>query len=157
MTIQCLAHVGICGSDLERSQKFYRDALSFKEVARLMAAGEPSATLLDLEEVDLCATFLERDGVRIEPLWYVQPGGQAGPVPRSMNQFRLTHVPIRVDDLEQTLAALRHDGVAILDDTRIPNSKLGAEAVYVHDPDGLRLELIETPGDPSAPLGEPLG
>ncbi len=157
MAIQCFAHVGICVSDLERSRRFYSDVLGFKEVARLQVVGEPSDTLLDLEDVDLHATFLERDGVRIELLWYAHPGGQAGPVPRAMNQFGLTHLAIRVDDLEQTLAALRREGVASLDDTRIGNPQLGAQAIYVLDPDGLRLELIEAPGDPTAPLGEPQG
>ncbi len=157
MAIQCLAHVGICVSDIERSRRFYRDLLGFKEVARLQVVGEPSASLLDLDDVDLHATFWERDGVRIELLWYAQPQGEPGPVPRPMNQFGLTHVAIRVDDLDQTLAALRREGVTVLDETRISNPQFGAEVVYVLDPDGLRLELIEAPGDPAAPLGEPLG
>lgn len=157
MAIQCLAHVGICVSDLERSRRFYRDLLGFKETARLRVVGEPSATLLDLPDVDLHALFLERDGVRIELLFYPQPTGHPGPVPRPMNQFGLTHIAIRVDDLESTVAGLRAENVTILDRTRISNPQFEAEVVYVLDPDGMRLELIQAPGDPTLPLGEPTG
>ncbi len=33
---------------------------------------------------------------------------------------------------------------------------LQSSVVFVLDPDGVRVELIEMPGDPRQPLGEPL-
>jgi lactoylglutathione lyase len=156
MAIQCLAHIGICVSEIERSRRFYRDLLGFKEVARLQVVGQPSATLLDLPELDLRAWFLERDGVRIELLTYARPGAEREPGVRPMNRCGLTHLAIRIDDFEATLAALRAAGVAVMEHTRIHNPQFDADVAYVLDPDGTRIELIAAPGDPRAPLGEPL-
>lgn len=157
MAIQCIAHIGICVSDPERSRRFYRDALGFKEVARLATSSAETRRLLQLPDVELQALFLERDGLRIELLHYARPGVTAGERPRPMNQLGLTHIALRVDDLDATLEALRRSGGTPLEDTWIDNPEFQARAAIALDPDGMRLELIEAPGDPRAPLGEPLG
>ena len=156
MAIQCIAHVGICVSDLERSRRFYRDALGFREVARLESSSAPTRRLLQVSDADVQAAFFERDGLRIELLYYVRPGATAGSLPRPMNQLGLTHLAIRVDALDATLADLRRAGATPLEDTRMENPEFHARAVIVLDPDGTRLELIEAPGDPAAPIGVPL-
>jgi catechol 2,3-dioxygenase-like lactoylglutathione lyase family enzyme len=154
--IQCIAHIGICVSDLERSRRFYRDALGFKEVAKLQTSSPPTHKLLQMADVDLHALFLERDGLRIELLYYPRPGASAGERPRPMNQLGLTHMAIRVDDLDATIAALRRAGAGFIEGTVIDNPEFQARAAMVLDPDGMRLELIQAPIDPRAPLGEPL-
>ena len=156
MAIQCIAHVGICVSDLERSRRFYRDGLGFKEVARLQTGSAPTRQLLQMKDVDLHALFLERDGLRIELLHYARPGSTAGERPRPMNQLGLTHLALRVDDVDATIAALVRAGATWLEGTTIENPEFQARAAMVVDPDGMRLELIEAPIDPRAPLGEPL-
>lgn len=157
MSIQRVAHVGICVSDLERSRRFYRDALGFREVARLESCSTGTRRLLQLPDADLRASFLERDGLRIELLCFAHPAATAGGRPRPMNRLGFTHLAIRVDALETTLAALRRAGATPLEPTRMENPRLRARAVVVLDPDGTRLELIEAPGDPAAPVGEPVG
>ena len=49
MSVQRLSHIGVCVSDLERSVKFYRDALGFRELSRLAVEGAESERLLDIE------------------------------------------------------------------------------------------------------------
>lgn len=156
MAIQCIAHIGICVSDLERSRFFYRDGLGFKEVARLQTSSAPTRQLLNMKDVDLRALFLERDGLRIELLWYARPGATAGERPRPMNQLGLTHVALRVDDVDATIAALVRAGATWLEGTTIDNPEFQARAAMLVDPDGTRLELIQAPLDPRAALGEPL-
>ena len=156
MAIQCIAHIGICVSDLARSRRFYCDALGFKEVAKLQTSSAPTHQLLKMADVDLHALFLERDGLRIELLYYVRPGATAGERPRPMNQLGLTHLAIRVDDLDATIAALQRAGASWIEGTTIDNPEFQARAAMVVDPDGTRLELIQAPIDPRAPLGEPL-
>ena len=143
MSVQRLSHVGLCVSDLERSLAFYRDALGFREGARIDASGEESETLLQIPDVDVCAVFLERDGVRIELLHYRTPGHRGTGEPRPMNALGLTHLSLRVDDLDATLAALERDGAHVLHATRT------AHAAFVTDPDGIRIELVAArlPGD----------
>jgi catechol 2,3-dioxygenase-like lactoylglutathione lyase family enzyme len=48
---------------------------------------------------------------------------------------------------------LRAAGVRILDRTRIDIPAFEAGAVFVTDPDGTLIELVQAPGDPSVPPG----
>ena len=147
MPIQRLSHIGICVSDLERSLRFYRDGLGLALRSQIEMAGEPAATLLQLPDVHLRAVYLERDGTRIELLEYPSPGCTAAErTPRPMNQLGLTHLSLRVDDLDATLAELANVGVQIVRPSRIDIPGIAA-AVFVTDPDGTLIELVQQPGD----------
>ena len=150
MAVQRISHIGICVSDLERSLAFYRDALGFREAGALDVAGEPTDTLLGLSGVKLQAVYLEREGTRIELLHFGSPGHESEAGPRPVNRLGLTHLSFRVDDIAATAEALERAGARILPETRIGNPELQAEAVFVLDPDGTRIELITAPGDPAA-------
>jgi len=145
-----LTHIGICVSDMERSLRFYRDLLGFRFEHELRVAGEPSDTLLRLKGVELHAVYLQRDGVRIELLHFAAP---AGPPPRSrpMNEHGLTHLSFRVADLDATLTALRTAGERVLEETVIRFPEFRSAAGCIVDPDGQLIELVQSPGDPTAP------
>jgi catechol 2,3-dioxygenase-like lactoylglutathione lyase family enzyme len=64
-----------------------------------------------------------------------------------MNQLGLTHLSLRVDDLDAQLARLVEAGVEVLEPTRIDLPEAGVKAVFVSDPDGTRIELVQQPGD----------
>jgi catechol 2,3-dioxygenase-like lactoylglutathione lyase family enzyme len=153
MAVLRMTHIGICVTDLERSVRFYRDGLGFAYRAELRVQGEPSDTLLRLRGVDLRAVYLERDGTRLELLHYAAPGAVQADAPRPMNQCGLTHLSLRVDSVADTLAALRAAGAQPLDDTRIDIPEFGAAAIFVTDPDGTMIELVQSPGDLEAPPG----
>ena len=146
-----VTHVGICVTSLERSLEFYRDRLGFTYLSDLHLAGEPSATLLSLPDVDFRAAYLERDGQRIELLEYQSPKSPAGDRPRAMNELGFTHLSIRVSGLAELVDELRSSGVTIVESTRIDIPAFGAAAVMIEDPDGLKIELVQAPGDPAAP------
>lgn len=153
MSFLRLTHVGICVSDWERSLRFYRDLLGFKYLSELQVAGEPSNTLLQLNDVALRAIYLERDGTRIELLHYASPGYRGDGTPRPMNELGLTHLSLRVDDLAATVDSLKTAGVRVLAPTRIDIPAFDAAAVFIVDPDGTLIELVQAPGDPAAPPG----
>jgi catechol 2,3-dioxygenase-like lactoylglutathione lyase family enzyme len=153
MPLLRLTHVGICVSDLERSLRFYRDGLGFRLRSRFDIAGEPTATLLRLADVDLQAVYLERDGTRIELLYYRAPGHVVGETPRPLNQLGLTHLSLRVDDLDATLTDLVAAGARRVDASRIDIPAFEAAAIFVTDPDGTLIELVQAPGDPEPPPG----
>jgi len=142
-----MSHVGICVSDWKRSLRFYHDVLGFRYVHELEVKGEPGSTLLRLPDVELRAVYLEREGVRIELLYYGSPGHTGDETPRPMNRLGLTHLSLRVDDLDATLAELEAAGVNVLADTRIEIAQAGVKAVFVTDPDGTLIELVQQPGD----------
>lgn len=149
MPVQYLMHVGVCVRDLERSIRFYRDALGFKEAGRLEIDGEPTATMLQMEALELRAIYLERDGYRIELLHYPTPGTVGSAEPRPMNQPGLTHMAIRVSDLDDAIRKVEEFGGHAIEGTRIHNPEFDAHLLYVVDPDGTRLELVQTPKDPT--------
>jgi glyoxylase I family protein len=153
MPLQRVSHIGICVSDLEQSLHFYRDVLGFQTLSKLDAAGEAVDRLLSLEGTDLHAVYLERDGTRLELLHFASPGHDGAAGPRPMNALGFTHLSLRVDDLAATLQALRDAGVRVLDETFIDNPDFDSAAVFVLDPDGTRVELVQSPGDPSATPG----
>ena len=152
-----VSHIGICVTDLERSLAFYRDLLGFEECSRAPFAGEPVDRLLSLEDTRLDAVWLERDGTRLELLRFDAPGTAASTTPRPMNTPGLTHLSLRVDDLDATLADVRArdaQGACVLDETRIDDARHGIAAIFVLDPDGMRVELVQMPGDPAALPGQ---
>jgi catechol 2,3-dioxygenase-like lactoylglutathione lyase family enzyme len=146
--IRRLSHLGICVADLEQALRFYRDGLGFREVSALEMSGEPGATLLGLPGVSLRARYLERDGARIELLHYPAPGALGDGRPGPMNARGLTHLSFRVEGLDAVLARLVALGGAVLGATRVGSASLGMQAVFLCDPDGTRIELVEAPGDP---------
>ena len=153
MSFLHLTHIGICVSDWERSLSFYRDVLGFKYLSELQVAGEPTNTLLQLDNVELRASYLERDGTRIELLHFASPGHRGDGQPRPMNQLGLSHLSLRVDNLAATRQELEKAGVRILEHTRIDIPAFEAAAVFIADPDGTLIELVQAPGDPALPPG----
>ncbi len=131
--------------------RFYHDALGFEYVSELALSGEPSRTLLATgppgDPLDFRAVYLERDGVTIELLHYDAPGVLGDGSPRPMNALGFTHLSLRVDDLDACVRDLAEAGAKVLEDTRIEIPAARTKAIFVTDPDGTRIELVERPGD----------
>lgn len=149
MTSEYVMHVGICVRDLARSIRFYCEGLGFEEQDHLEIEGEPTASLLGLDEVDLHAVYLQKDGFRIELLDYRKPGVVGEASARPMNALGLTHFAIRVPDLDAKVEQLIGLGGHLLPETRVDNEVYASHVVYVTDPDGTRLELAQMPVDPT--------
>ena len=66
------SHFGICVSDLERSLRFYCEALGF-EKAESHAIGSEFARLMDLPDVDVTSQFIRRGPTAIELLAFSEP------------------------------------------------------------------------------------
>ena len=64
-----------------------------------------------------------------------------------MNRLGLTHLSLRVDDLAGTVERLRAAGVKVLEQSRIDIPAFASAAVFVCDPDGTLIELVQSPGD----------
>jgi catechol 2,3-dioxygenase-like lactoylglutathione lyase family enzyme len=155
MAVQRLTHLGICVSDLERSLRFYRDVLGCEEVGRLEVEGAMADAVNGVEGSKLRAVYLERDGWRLELLEFREPGWLGPREPRPMNQVGLTHLSLRVADLDAVCARVEQAGGGLLPGSRVGEPGAPVRVIMAHDPDGLRLELIQGPGDPNALPGRP--
>ena len=154
MTVQRWSHLGLCVADLDRSRRFYVEGLGFDEVSTLEVRGLAVDTLLELEDTQLRAVYLERDGARLELLGFASPGVRGKGTERAMNQLGLTHLSFRVENADAVASRLQQLGGRRLDATRTSNEEFQAIALFVLDPDGTRLELVQQPGDPSRLPGE---
>ncbi|HLJ08089.1 MAG TPA: VOC family protein [Acidimicrobiia bacterium] len=140
------SHLGICVSDLERSLRFYCEALGFAP-AESHSVGPEFAALMELEGVALRSQFIRRDGVAIELLHFSSPSTTGDPVRRPMNQLGLTHLSVRVDDVDGVADAVERLGGTVVSGTRttFDMSGVALDFVYCTDPDGVRIELMRLP------------
>jgi catechol 2,3-dioxygenase-like lactoylglutathione lyase family enzyme len=141
---------------MERALAFYCDLLGFRPLSEVNVNDALSARLLRLPGVDQRTVFVERDGVRLALFALRTPSIQNAGRVRDMNEAGMVALMLRVDDLDATLDTMRAAGVRVLDETRIEHPAYGSKLVFVTDPDGLLVELIEIPGDPYKPFGEQL-
>lgn len=139
-----LSHVGVCVSDVERSTRFYCEALGF-EVAEAFDVGDEFGRLMELDSVQLRSQFLRREGLAIELLSFSVPEPGGSKERRPMTQFGLTHLCFRVDDVEAVAAAVVEHGGTVHENTRTTLADGVLDFVYCSDPDGVRLELMKTP------------
>jgi catechol 2,3-dioxygenase-like lactoylglutathione lyase family enzyme len=138
------SHFGICVSDLDRSVRFYRDALGFEQAER-HAIGQDFARLMEFDEVDLTSQFMRRGPTAIELLAFATPAPEGTPDRRPVNRFGLTHLSFRVDDLDAAAARVAEFGGKVLTETvtTIDFGGTPLRFVYCTDPDGVRVELMD--------------
>ena len=138
-------HLGQCVTDLERSRRFYVEALGFEPWYEIQPPDEPSDALLRLvAPIGMTACYLRRGGFVLELLHFADVG-TAPRADRVMNEPGLTHVSVSVDDIPTTCALVAEHGGEVLTDTDI-----GA-AIFVRDPDGQLIELLPMPYRDSLP------
>src|SRR5688572_27779159 len=105
MGIQGFSHVGVCVSDLDRSTRFYVDVLGFEELFTMDMGDEVAATMEVDRPVRFRSRMLARDDVRIELLHWESRQASGDGERRPMDRLGLTHLCIRVDDVEDLVDA----------------------------------------------------
>ena len=129
-----VTHVGLCVSDLARSQRFYTEALGFSYDRELKLPSRHIDAHLRLDpKSDIHAVYLMLGGFTLE-LMRFDPPGTPDAAGRVFNQTGLTHLAIAVDDPGARAARCVTLGGSIV-------SMIGAAAV-VRDPDGQMVELV---------------
>jgi len=132
------SHIGICVSDLGRSERFYTQALGFV-LSHTVEAGAPFDLVSELPGLKLRASFLKRDGVTIELLYHEHPVAVGPAERRPMNQLGLTHLAFTLDDLTQVAEGIVAHGGRVYPQTKV-NTRAG-DFMFCTDPDGTRIEL----------------
>jgi catechol 2,3-dioxygenase-like lactoylglutathione lyase family enzyme len=138
------SHFGICVSDLDRSLRFYCDALGF-EKAESHEIGREFAALMDFPDVVLTSQFIRKGATSIELLAFTEPAPYGDRERRAVNQLGLTHLSFRVGDLDAAAAKVVELGGAIVETSRttIDLGETPLRFVYCTDPDGVRVELMD--------------
>lgn len=136
------SHTGVCVANLERSIRFYTEALGFV-LDRTIDISRPVHIIAELPEMSGRAAFLSRDGVTIELVDYAKPGVVGPAERRPMNQLGLTHMAFVVDDLDHITTRIEEFGGQAHWQTKV-STEIG-ELVFCTDPDGIRIELWNPP------------
>src|SRR4051812_42054932 len=95
-------HIGICVTDIDRSRRFYEEALGFTFQREHRPPDEMTGKLLDVDAPNLLAVYLTMGAFVIELLFYDRDGNPAFR-PRSMNEPGLTHLSLTTSNLPDTL------------------------------------------------------
>ena len=137
MQVRELGHIVLYVRDLERSRRFYRDILGWREIALWGNRGA-----------------LFSSGRTHHELLLLEVGPDAQPIPQG-KRVGLYHFGLKIgdsdEDLREAVRVLREHGVPIVGtaDHRVTHS------VYILDPDGNEIELYVDVVPPEVWLRDP--
>ena len=140
MSASVVNHIGLCVHDIDRSRRFYEELFGFEYEREIAPPDDPTGRLLQLEPpVGLRAVYLRKDALLLELLAY---GGRHRRPRRErpMDEPGLTHISIGAEDHRRLLDRVEALGGKVVTDTDI------GVAVFIRDPDGQLIELLETKG-----------
>lgn len=139
-------HIGIQVRDVERSARFYEEHLGFTRVDRWSLSYPYVQRVVGYSDVTLEIALLAIPGssVFLEILEY--RGVDRTPIDPATANPGTGHFCLFVDDLDGLHAELVARGVEFVSDVETPTwgPNEGGRLVYMKDPDGIRVELVET-------------
>lgn len=123
-----ILHTSITTLDMDRALRFYTDVMGLTFVRR-RAIPENDAEIAFVRD--------EESGGEIELTWWRNKTEMA-------DGDQLDHIAFRVDDMDHAMARFRSAGVTI---AKEPYSLSGGKSriAFITDPDGIWLEIIESP------------
>jgi catechol 2,3-dioxygenase-like lactoylglutathione lyase family enzyme len=136
-------HAGLTVGDLDRSIAFYTSYFALRVLSRNELRGRMISAQTDLEGVVIDAALLAGENALLELLCYRTPEGRPAAL-RSCDPGA-AHICMVVGDLDATYEAMRTDGVAL--HARPAALGAGTKMMYVRDPDGIMVEVIEPAQD----------
>jgi catechol 2,3-dioxygenase-like lactoylglutathione lyase family enzyme len=140
--IRGIHHTAISTGDLERSLRFYRDLLGFKEIfsSGWEAGAEKADRITGLEGSSAKLVMLTAGNACIELFEYSSPQPRPGDSKRPVCDHGITHLCLDVSDIEDEYERLKAAGMLF---HCPPQDMGGIKATYGRDPDGNIVELLE--------------
>ena len=141
-------HTGITVSNLERSLEFWQNVLGFGFSHRAHQSGEMVEQITGVKGAELkLAVVKAPDGHKIELLEYLAPPDRkqhAGLRPCDVGSV---HVAFTVENLDPLLEKIAASGWKAAGKPQTLNygPNAGKRVIYVRDPDGTTIELMQQP------------
>jgi catechol 2,3-dioxygenase-like lactoylglutathione lyase family enzyme len=135
-----LNHVGITVTDLDASLAFYCEIVGFELSLRTRVGGEWFDTLTRNEGADIEIAMLRLGDFTLQLVQYRASGGIA--LPLAHHNIGNPHLSIEIEDVEarhrEISASGLHGPTPVVD-----IMGTGIRSFYVHDPDGVPVELLQ--------------
>ena len=141
-------HTGITVSNLERSLAFWRDVLGFEFSHHAQQKGEMADQITGVKNAELKLAVVKLpSGHKIELLQYLAPPDRNKDARLRPCDVGHVHVALTVEHLEPLLEKIAASGwkAAGKPQTLTSGPNAGKRVIYVRDPDGTTIELIEMP------------
>lgn len=135
-------HFGTTVTDLDQAVAFYRDVLGLDVLARFSVGGDAFAEGVGVEGAAADFAHLDAGGARVELVEY-EPAGEdtrGGDV----NDLGGAHLGLEVENVDAFYEDLSDDVETLSDGPRTTES--GTSILFVRDPDGNLVEIIEPAG-----------
>ncbi|SHK52934.1 lactoylglutathione lyase [Pseudonocardia thermophila] len=139
-------HVGIQVADLDRSLAFYQGLLGFELVTRQVRNEPYVGEVTGYPGAELHFAHLRPPGGRVRLELTEYRGVERTPVDTGTANPGTAHTCYVVDDVEAVHARLLAAGVRPVSRTVVSPTvgvAAGGKVVYVQDPDGVRVELLQ--------------
>lgn len=138
-------HVAINVQDLERSTKFYVEALGFERLNDIKPDAKANK-IMGFPDTDIKARQLRLPGgLTLLMREFVAPRYSGVRDVPAMNKVALINFAVRVDDIDRVGKKVTELGGTVVVETRTREGtpeKPGPDVVFCFDPDGIRTELV---------------
>lgn len=134
-------HTAISVCNLDRSVRFYRDTLGGKVAEEIgTVSGSAWDALVGLRKMTARGVMLDMNGHKLELWEYKSPKRKPYPKARRVCDVGITHFALAVKNIDEIYSKLLGKHVKFYS----PPQDLGkAKAVYLKDPDGITVEILE--------------
>lgn len=144
-----IIHVGLTVMDLDRSVAFYRDVLGLAYLGEMEMEGPETERLFQQKDCKARVAYLNGSPeLAAPPVELIQFVGQE-PERQAGNLFRtsISELCFAVEDIDREYLRLKDLGVEFLSEPQtFDSTEYGfgkSRAVYLRDPDGIVLELLQ--------------
>jgi len=131
-------HFAVTVSDLDESVAFYRDVLGLEILTRFSVGGDAFATGVGIDGASADFAHMDAGDARVELVEYTPEGDDCDDV--QLHQPGATHLGLEVEDIESVYASLPDDVETIAEPQK---TESGTTILFVRDPDGTLVELLE--------------
>lgn len=139
--IRSIHHSGIGVRDMEVSLRFYRDLLGLEVTGDAETDGPMVDVIVGLEGARVRIVHLKiTDDQELELFQYMAPATSSFPQDYRQCDGGIIHVALIVDNLMELYEKLKADGVHF---NSQPYNLGGKLVVYMRDPDGIAVELMQ--------------
>jgi catechol 2,3-dioxygenase-like lactoylglutathione lyase family enzyme len=151
-----LDHVCFTVSDMDRSLDFYRLLFNSEPLSDGRESSKHAATVIGYDPIDLRFAWFAIPGTEtfLELFEFIQPRTQAG----NLENYNVGngHLGLIVDDLDAEYHRLSEAGAKFASHEPVEiraGSWQGSKVIYMRDPDGITIELMESPPGPESRFG----